>query len=399
MSDAPESQDPADLRVASRELDGRRPWLIPDEQVPYGHVLHAAAVQRCSPAAVVSRLAALGYTDIQHSEASLPDSVDLDDVPLIRDVGAEYSVTWLDVGKPVSLRQVLESAGQTDRGPATVARRLTALGYRLGDGDGAQSLPDTPHSGDPVLISTDRGSYGEWLDWGDEVPTPQVLRAARELRCSPYAAATRLLALGLRLPYTPEPADELLLRSSEEQDLRQGVRWLYWEPPVGHVLAVAQELARPAAEIAARLAELGYGRPAVPDSPEADDLVILSEQLNGRSPWLVVNTVVGLSLAHILRAALATGRSPSDIAGRLATLGHWLHENAKLPAIADEAEVRLLETVDRSFLDDVHLENVLRSASLTGRSPADVASRLTALGYRLPDEVEYPEVRGSLAGS
>ncbi|MEK8143380.1 hypothetical protein NKH18_18505 [Streptomyces sp. M10(2022)] len=39
--------------------------------------------------------------------------------------------------------------------------------------------------------------------------------------------------------------------------------------------------------------------------------------------------------------------------------------------------------------------DVLRSASLTGRRPADVASRLTALGYRLPDDVEYPEVRGS----
>ncbi|AQW54107.1 peptidase C14 caspase catalytic subunit P20 [Streptomyces hygroscopicus] len=31
-----------------------------------------------------------------------------------------------------------------------------------------------------------------------------------------------------------------------------------------------------------------------------------------------------------------------------------------------------------------------------GRSPADVAARLTALGYRLPDEVDYPEVCGTL---
>ncbi|WP_443073640.1 wHTH domain-containing protein [Streptomyces sp. NBC_01429] len=68
-----------------------------------------------------------------------------------------------------------------------------------------------------------------------------------------------------------------------------------------------------------------------------------------------------------------------------------------MPEAADEADVRLLAAVEptRSLLDNVHLEHVLRAASLTGRSPADVASRLTALGYRLPDEVEYPEVRGA----
>lgn len=142
MYRAPESQDPDDLRVASRQLNGRVPWLSPDEQVPYGHVLHAAAVLRCKPTAVVTRLTALGHTDIQHPEAPLPDAVDPDDVPLIRDTSAEYGVTWLDVDRPVSLRQVLESAGQADRGPADVARRLTALGYRLGGGD--RPLPESP---------------------------------------------------------------------------------------------------------------------------------------------------------------------------------------------------------------------------------------------------------------
>lgn len=111
------------------------------------------------------------------------------------------------------------------------------------------------------------------------------------------------------------------------------------------------------------------------------------------------NTVVGLRVEHILRASLVTGRTPAAITARLAELGHTLHENAKLPETADEADIRLLETVDRSYLDGVHLEHVLRSAGLTGRSPADVAARLTALGHTLPDEVEYPETRGVLAAS
>ncbi|MFF3755389.1 hypothetical protein ACFYYH_33930 [Streptomyces sp. NPDC002018] len=393
MYHAPEFTDPDDLRIASRELNSRRPWLDPGEQVPYGHVLHAAAQLRWSPAAVVSRLTALGYADIERTEASLPGTVGLDDIPLIRDVSARYGPVWLDVGKQVSLRQVLESAGWANRAPADVARRLTALGYRLG-GEG-RPLPESPHPGDATLLGTGSGHYRTWLDWGDEVPAFQVLGAARDLMCSPYAAACRLIALGLRLPYTPEPDDELILRSSGHH----GGSWFYGDPPVGHILAVAQELGRPPADIAARLTELGCGRPVVPDTPEADDLTILSENLDGRRPWLVKNTVVGLQSRHILSAALATGRSPADIAGRLAELGHWLHENANLPAVADEADIRLLETVDRSFLDNVHLEHVLRSAGLTGRSPADVASRLTALGHRLPDEVDYPEVRASLATS
>jgi hypothetical protein len=351
-------------------------------------VLHAAALLRWSPASAVSRLTALGYGDIQHAQAPLPDTVDPDDVPLIRDVSAQYRPTWLDVSKPVSLHQILESAGLANRGPADVARRLTSLGYGLGGG--GRPLPESAHPGDAMLISTDRSS-GEWLDWGDKVSAYHVLGAARELTCSPYAAATRLIALGLQLPYTPEPDDELILTSSGEH----GARWFYGTPPVGHILAVAQDMGRRPADIAARLTELGLGRPVVPDAPEADDLTILSENLDGRGPWLVQNTVVGLQMRHILRAALATGRSPADITERLTALGHWLHKNANLPTAADEADIRLLETVDRSYLDNVHLEHVLGSASLTGRSPADVASRLTALGYRLPDDVDYPEVRGS----
>lgn len=250
-----------------------------------------------------------------------------------------------------------------------------------------------------MLIRTDARGDGTWLDHGDEVPAAHVLEIATSLACSPHTAATRMAALGLRLPYTPEAADEVLLRISEVRS----PRWLgrYTPPPLGHVLAVARETGRSPADVVARLEELGIGGPGgqVPETPEQDDLVILSEALDGAAPWLTRNTVVGLRLLHVLRASLVTGRSPAEITRRLTELGHRLHENALLPETADEADVRLLETVDRSYLDGVHLEHVLRSASLTGRSPADVAARLAGLGYRLADEVEYPDVRGALAAS
>ncbi|MFF2520789.1 wHTH domain-containing protein [Streptomyces liangshanensis] len=391
MYDAPDSQDPDDLKAASRELDGRGPWLNPARQAPYGHVLHAAAVLGHTPAGVAARLTALGYADIELAEAPLPGTVDPADVPLLRDVAARYSPTWLDVGKPVSLHQVVESAGRADRSPADVARRLTALGYRLG-GTG-RPLPETADRGDAVLISSGHGHYRTWADWGDEVPAYCVVESGGETRRGTYAAALRLVALGLRLPYTPDPSDEPLLRSAGEVV----TGWHYRTPPVGHILEVARETGRTPADVAARLAELGHPAPPLPDTPEPDDPLLLSEELDGRAPWLGRDTTVGLPMRHVLRAALATGRTPADVAARLAVMGHRLHENAILPGTADEADVRLLATLDRSYLEQVHLEHVLRSAGLTGRSPADVAARLTALGHRLPDDVGLPDVRASVA--
>ncbi|WP_275561977.1 hypothetical protein [Streptomyces sp. 5-6(2022)] len=350
-------------------------WIEPDRRVPYGHVLYAAAMSERTPAAIVSTLTELGFADIELPAIPLPLTVDPDDALLLK--ADTYNLSWLEVGTPVPLRHLLAAAGRQGLSPADAARRLTALGWTV---PAPHPLPETPDPRDIVLIRTDPRGNGEWLDWGGEASSGHVRAVATTLRCNPHTVATRLIALGIRLPYTPEPADERILEDPQGS--------------LGHVLTVAQETGRRPADIVARLAELGHNHPsAVPDPTEPDDLVILSENLDGRAPWLERNNVVGVRLHHILRAALATRRSPADIAARLDTLGHWLHENANVPATVDEEDIRLLATVDRSFLDGVHLEHVLHSASRTGRSPADVAARLTALGYRLPDEVDYPDVR------
>ncbi|MEV8395801.1 MULTISPECIES: hypothetical protein [unclassified Streptomyces] len=389
MSNSAESQDPDDLRITRLRVGRETSWAKPDLRVPFGHVLYAAATLECSPAAVVERLTALGYADFELPDGPLPLTVDRDDALLIK--AETYSLSWFELGRPVPLRQILAAAGRVGRSPADAARTLTAFGYAVPAG---HPLPETPDTRDIALIRLGRRGQGEWLDWGAEVPATHVLGAAAELvGYSPHAAAIRLSALGFRLPYIPEPGDERLLGYGVGQGPWPSA---YSAVPSGHVLDVARETGRPRAAIVARLAELGCGTDGpVPDAPEADDLVLLSQELDGRAPWLSVNRVVGVSLRHILRAALATGRTPVEITERLAMLGHGLHADAKVPAVADVADIRLLATVDRSFLDNVHLEHVLRSASLTGRSPADVASRLTALGHRLPDEVDYPEVRGT----
>ncbi|MFJ1745905.1 hypothetical protein ACIOJD_06620 [Streptomyces sp. NPDC088116] len=390
MSNSPESQDPEDLRITRFDLPGIS-RVKPGQPVPYGHVLYGAATVGCAPATIVSRLTALGYDDIELPGGPLPLTADRDDVLLLRT--EEYNPRWHGLGDPVSLLHILAAAGRHGRSPAHAARRVTALGYVVPAG---HALPETPDSRDIMLIRGSGRGSGDWLDWGGEVSVHHVLEVAGTLSRSPHAVARRLVALGLRLPYIPEPDDERILKHREGD--AAGRCWLgrYSQAPVGHVLAVARDTRRSPADIAARLKELGLGSPVVlPDTVEADDLRVLSERLDGRQPWLE-KSHVGVRLRHILRAALVTGRSPAEITERLAALGYPPHENAKVPEVADAEDIRLLEALDRSFMDNVHLEHVLRCASLTGRSPADVAGRLTALGYRLPDEVDYPEVCGAL---
>lgn len=67
------------------------------------------------------------------------------------------------------------------------------------------------------------------------------------------------------------------------------------------------------------------------------------------------------------------------------------------PAVADEQDVRLLEAVrgDHEYDDRFReyrlgLGRVLRAASLTGRSPADVAARLPALAAGSPTTLGTP---------
>ncbi|GAA1152307.1 hypothetical protein GCM10009654_04720 [Streptomyces hebeiensis] len=342
-------EDRDDLRITSYRLKGESPWLAPDRTVAYGHVLLAAGTMGWSADAVVSRLTELGYGQIERPDGPLPATVDRADALLVNTEGKDDQFRWLGVGARVPLRYVLAAAGRTNQGPAEVARRMAVLGYEI---PADRPLPEIPEPRDIVLIRTDRKGDGKWLDWDDEVPLSLIHTAARELRMKPHEVADRLTELGFKPPATPRPED-------------------------------------------------GPSRPTgVPPSEplDEDDLLILSQELDGREPWLYPGSYVKVPLPHVLRASLATGRSPADVVARLAELGRSPHENAKVPEVADPADIRLLTAVDRSLQDGVHLEHVLRGASLTGRSPADVAARLTELGYRLPDEVEYPEVRAALRG-
>ncbi|MFE9922412.1 hypothetical protein ACFYQA_12700 [Streptomyces sp. NPDC005774] len=141
------------------------------------------------------------------------------------------------------------------------------------------------------------------------------------------------------------------------------------------------------APVVARLGELGHHNPPLPDEGgfEEEDILLLSEELDGRRPWLQWGRTP--SLRHVLRAAEVTGRSPQEIGERLARLGHDVH----VPPALEVRDGGLLEAVPRSH-ESTGAAKILAVVSRTGRSPAEVAARLRELDVEIPDLV-YPARR------
>jgi hypothetical protein len=458
VSALPAEIGPDDASLISEDLDGTRPWLDPDEEVPLARIVESAARLHRTPAAVAERLALLGF--VVPDVTALPAEVDPDDATLLRDLMPEAAALvplgdlvraaarlrrapaevaerlavlgfaaqdvsalpaevssddaalisqdldgtgpWLDAAVPVSLDHVLRAAARLRRAPAEVARRLAALGFAVGDVSGllAEVGPD-----DITLMSRDVDGTGPWLDAAVPVPVGHVIRAAAQLRRAPAEVAGRLAALGFAvgdvsgLPAEVSPDDAALM----SRDLDGTGPWLDAAVPVplGHVVRVAAQLRRAPAEVAERLALLGF---AVGDvfalvaEGSGDDADLISEQLDGTDPWL--NQAVPVPLGHVVRAAARLRRAPALVAERLAVLGFAVPDVSALPAEVGPDDVTLISAEldgEEPWLDPavpVPLGHVVRVAARRRRAPTAVAERLAVLGFAVPDVSALPAEMG-----
>ncbi|MFF0167066.1 wHTH domain-containing protein [Streptomyces prasinus] len=359
-----------DLRLISRHGDGAAPVL--GDTVPYGRLLRAAADAGTGPRDAADRYRELGYTDILLPDGPLPESVTEDDADLVAtDTG------WLAPHEPVPLPHVVRRAHAEGTGPAGIARRLRALGYH----DVPAPLPDTPHPGDLIMISRNAEPGNPDIP-STGVEARHVVRAAALAKVGPHEVAARLVSLGYTLEFTPHPDDAVI--TSEHADGR--APWV-WRTDLGRVLLAAKVLGRTPEEINDRCEELGYGRHELPDAGgfEEDDVLLLSEELNGRRPWLSPRSTA--SPRHVLRAAQATGRSPREIGERLTRLGHTAH----VPPALDARDSDLVEVVP-DLRRPAGVAEILAVVSRTGASPAEVAARLRELDVEIPD-LAYPTRR------
>ncbi len=356
-----------DLQLVS--VDGRARtsgrWL--GSTVPYGRVLYAAATTGRGVQEIADRYRELGHTDLALPETPLPESVSEDDLSLFRLGSHTWAPDWPGLDEEIPLPHILLRASAEGVAPAEIGRRLRTLGFR-----GLPApLPDTPFPGDPVLISGAQRPTGPWLAPHTTVSTDHLWAAARASGVSPYDVAKRLLALGFGLPFTLRPEDRLIVGPDADGG---APRSQY--AGLGPVLLAAKALGRTPTEIATRRAELGCAWQDLPETagPDDEDILVLSENLDSRAPWLERNSTP--SLLHVLRAARATGRSPQETVGRLTRLGH----DVTLPGPVGPEDIPLLEALGR-IRQVTEVEHVLTVASRTGRSPAEVAASLSALGF------------------
>ncbi|MFF5076135.1 caspase family protein [Actinoplanes sp. NPDC000266] len=334
-----------DVRLLSRDLDGKAPWLDPSEPVSAAHVVVATVVLRWSPAHVVQRLTDLGLPVAGQAETLRP--ADLESDRTLLSLRADRQEPWLARSQEVTGENVLAAAVALNWSPRRVADRLAVLGLSVAGADWPDDLiSDEDHR----LITRDFDGQTPWLPHSQQVSTEHVLLAAARLRWSPRDTAKRLAVLGLPIAGTDWPDDvisdedrALLYADPEDEN-----SWLSpaWPVPAGHVLAVASRLGVSPRTVAGRIDELGFltDDAAWKDvTVTTDDRVLVSQDLDGIAPWLDASLPV--SDSHILTAASKLGRTWKWTAERLAALGLPVDHFPWPDVDLSEDDVRLLSRV------------------------------------------------------
>ncbi|MET8216632.1 wHTH domain-containing protein [Streptomyces hirsutus] len=332
--------DDHDRRIVSHELNAEAPWLDPEEPVTLGHVLRAAASRHGDPGAAGSRLAELGYR--VPSPEELASATDDDRKMISRDI--DGSGPWIGPGNDGHLRgHVLAAALRLNRPPAEIAARLVELGHPAPAPD---SFPERVLDEDrDLIIHRDRTSPRRWI------------------------------------------ADDTLVT-------------------LGHVIAVLQHMGKltrvpqqtvlAIAAVCERFTRLGYR--VAPGAAEVtvDDVVLTSVGLDGCTPWLL-DPDEPVPLHHVLRFAQAHDRDPNEVVARLGRLGYRRLPEGPLAGSVDREEVGLLGHGGngKTWLaqeDPAWFPHLVAVGVETGRAPAEVADRLRALGFTIPEQELPAEV-------
>jgi hypothetical protein len=279
---------------------------------------------------------------------------------------------------------VLQQAVTLGRAPRSVALRLRALGFEVGEVDRFPAQ-DAFDSVDVTLTRLPSDGDDEWLPIDEVVPFGHVIaahlstgRPVREIvaRLQRYSFEVEVPAGGAG----PCTREDLVLLS---RDVDGDHPWLGRAAQVGHghVLLAAHKLGRAPEAVAARLTELGHRvRPGNlrPDwldriGPEIEELMLAD---------LVLEDGV-VAVPQVVEAAARWGVSPREAARRIGDLG--LPVPDRLPDDVDEDDLALLRQLP-SVADrpSVEVGSLLEIAHLGKRDPAAVADRLAELGYSVP---------------
>ncbi|WP_327683454.1 wHTH domain-containing protein [Kitasatospora sp. NBC_00458] len=393
----PEAVNPADLTLleAGQSVSAYR---LGHDRVALDSVLVAAERLGWSPRVAAARLEELGLA--LPDGTTVPETMEPGDRRIVGGKGPLWTTPGFE-GR-LWLGHVLWCAAELGWSPQAVVARLEEFGLALPAG---AAVPESVEQEDLLLLSEDRDGVAPWLNHSSPVPIGHVLVVAAQLGWSPQAVVARLeefgfsLPVGATVPETVEQEDLLLL--CRELDLDEG--WLEFEDPLllKHVMDAAVRLRREPAKVAARLRELGHRLPegcCVPDSTDPLSLAVLGVEVGRRPDPLTIHELS--SLGRVLRVAHRVKCPPSAVQARFKELGFHPTADWDLPATVTAEDIEMIELDrgrgDGQVLDPrepVGVAHVLQASS--GKSsPADVASRLEALGFTLSGDVTYTTPEG-----
>lgn len=313
-----------------------------------------------------------------------------DQILLSRDLDA--ASPWMEKKDKVTVAQVIRAAEKMNRPVSEIAERMRDLRMRMPVP--AVEWPQTVTATDVRLLSRDVDSSSPWL--ANKVQDNSVYRAALALQQPPHEVAARLTELGIQVPQISWRQDvsqpDLVVMSRD----RDGVApWRSKKKPVpsDHVYGCAGKLQTSAAQVAARLLELGFNVPGEFSDTVlvADFAKFISQDLDSAAPWLTLEQAVAPGRAVIAAALLNKSVEDTVFAMREAGL------DAVLPDMESDVDDALLLSRDldraRPWLkinELVPIGHVFKAAHILGLAPAVAATRLTVLGFSVPD-ITWPQ--------
>ncbi|GHD13498.1 hypothetical protein GCM10010313_38480 [Streptomyces violarus] len=289
---------------------------------------------------------------------------------------------WHDPAQPFSVAEVLTLSDISERTPAEVSDRLTALGYQvepLADCAAAdyEDLPLLRRMGDP----------SGWLTPGSVLSGAQVCVSAVHRACSTLRAAQRLRELGFTVP-ADHPVREHW--TDEEQGILRSLWSSYATTPspeaalrISHaqVASVAHDTDATVLRITDFLPELGFQLPTdATDGPELteDDRSLLL--YNGQRPRVDQE----VSLLYMAAVARHLHKPVQAVAARLEELGYAVapvpDDEGQLPSPVETALVnRRLRLHTNGPLG---VRDVAHAAQQAGIPLPEAISVLARWGYR-----------------
>lgn len=285
---------------------------------------------------------------------------------------------WQDPGTPLSSGNVFDLSQLSDRAPAEIAERLTALGYRVEPLLGcAVAQPD-----DLPLLRPLGTRYG-WLPPNADLSAAQVCLSAARASCSTSQAAGRLTELGFTVPATYPVRDTW---TDDELDIVISLWQAHSTLPdpegAQHVsraqlTSAAQRAGGTVQSVARLLGELGFALPtdgaALPELDD-DDRALLGYE----GEWPPVDTEV--SYPYLIAVTRRVKRPVGDVAARLRELGYTTAEvSGMVPPSREELALRTEAGLHEH--GPLHLRTVVELARRTETSIATALSRFASVGY------------------